>query len=198
MLWKNYDMQIYMATNLVNGTRYIGMTKHADVRKRVRAHKNNAAYEANKSPIARAVKQYGIDMFRFTTLKTVTSHEEMCDEERRLIAVLKPEYNVAKGGEGVVPTDGFRHKLRLRALSDVGKRQFRAVQLSAHAAVRKRVVCLDDSMTFESVKDAADHYAVHACAISQMCRGIPYKPKGKTPYLPKSVGGFRFSFAEEA
>ncbi len=47
-----------------------------------------------------------------------------------------------------------------------------------------RVICLDDGLIFEMMKDAAIYYGVHAANISKCCRGIY-----------KTTGGLRFAYA---
>lgn len=98
---------VYMATNAVNGKRYIGMTRQA-LSRRSGQHIAVALRGKDGSPaFHRAIRRHGADAFEFTTLGEFATYAEAAKEEVRLIAELKPEYNSGPGGESV-PNIGFR------------------------------------------------------------------------------------------
>ena len=198
---------IYIATNLINGKRYIGVTA-ATMRKRRYYHvwdaMNGRGYCRK---LAAAIRKYGPDMFRFAVLKRVAGYKAALSEEARLIAVLRPEYNITAGGHGLI---GFKHseetKRRLskarrgRPLSDAQRRTLRELGLAnrdkwatfASLGPRARarsVICIDHQRTFESAAAAARHYGVSASAITELCRGQRFR---------ETVGGLKFAYGGEA
>ncbi len=91
---------VYMTTNTVNGKRYIGMTGVA-LRKRQSVHFANVKSGKMYCRLFhRAIKKYGRDAFKWEILCRVATRQEAWAEEIRLIAELKPEYNLTNGGEG--------------------------------------------------------------------------------------------------
>ncbi len=81
-------MIIYKTTNLVNGKSYIGKT--------VREWNG---YLGSGKIILRAIEKYGREYFKREILERC-SREELSEREIYWIAKLKPDYNIAKGGEG--------------------------------------------------------------------------------------------------
>ncbi len=99
---------VYMATNIANGKRYIGITR-LGLLKRSRTHFNNAKADADRHRPSRfyhAIRKYGAQAFRFEELVSCDTYEEARRQERLKIASLRPEYNLTFGGEGVL---GHRH-----------------------------------------------------------------------------------------
>lgn len=89
---------IYQAINLVNGKKYIGVTRY-NLPKREGEHRR-CANNGHGTLFARALRKYG-DLVRFTSLKVCQNRDEAYAEERRLIRLLTPEYNSCAGGEGI-------------------------------------------------------------------------------------------------
>ena len=91
---------VYMATNRVNGKRYIGVTsKGLSLRRRQHEQAPN-----NKRITCRyfhaAMKKHGAESFDWTVLVRCSTFEEGLQTEVRLIAEMKPEYNLTAGGQG--------------------------------------------------------------------------------------------------
>ena len=108
---------VYMATNQVNGKRYIGLTRrHLSTRRR--QHAAQAAHKPGGMPFCHAIRKYGIDAFEFVVLTTCETYRNACREEQRQIAERKPEYNVSKGGEGPIGVRrDAKHSERMRAMN---------------------------------------------------------------------------------
>lgn len=90
---------IYLATNLIDGSRYLGRTG-MPLRQRMYGHVHAAKTGRSVVPFHRALRTIGIGMFRITVLCQCTDTDEAIRTERRLIASLCPEYNCKNGGSG--------------------------------------------------------------------------------------------------
>ena len=92
-------MYLYQITNLINGKIYIGQTNN--IQKRWSNHKcGNAPHQV----IARAIKKYGVENFKFEILYRNISIEEIDNLEINTIkeknSLVPNGYNVSKGGGG--------------------------------------------------------------------------------------------------
>lgn len=92
-------MYIYQITNLINGKIYIGKTNN--IQKRWSNHK------CNNDPnmvIARAIRKYGVDNFKFEVLYKDIPIEQIDELEIKIIKEKNSQvpngYNVALGGQG--------------------------------------------------------------------------------------------------
>jgi len=96
---------IYKITNQINGKSYIGFTS-VSKEERWKKHQSDA-YRGSDFFFHRALRKYGILSFRMETLEE--GWDPKIGKEIRepyWISVLKPEYNMTKGGEG---TFGHTH-----------------------------------------------------------------------------------------
>jgi group I intron endonuclease len=82
---------IYLTTNKINGKRYIGQHKSKDW---------DYKYFGSGKLLNRAIQKYGIENFTCFPLAWAWNREELNKLEIEYIAHCKPEYNLAKGGEG--------------------------------------------------------------------------------------------------
>jgi hypothetical protein len=90
---------IYQATNLVDGCRYIGRSDYA-LEERLAGYRDQI--KIRNRPLSKfetALRDFGIDQFRFVILKE-TAWQEVVAEETRMILALKPEYNARPGHVG--------------------------------------------------------------------------------------------------
>lgn len=161
---------IYLATNLINGKRYVGITA-----KRISYRAADHWYAANKlnskALMHRAMRKYGREMFHFVKLTECEKYTDGIKEEVRLISILKPEYNLTAGGEGMV---GYKHTPEvLKHLSESKKGKpvpwFSGAYKKAQLLQRRRIICLNDHNEFQSMKDAALHYNVERGNIWGVC-----------------------------
>lgn len=206
---------VYMATNLINGKRYIGVTSQRLCQRKAKHIGNARRGIERKMPIVRAIRKYGEDMLRFVVLKTCADYDEAKREEIRLIAALKPKYNRAPGGAGYVgyrPTPEAIEKIRKantgrpgfwtgkklpahvveqqrqRNLQPEAKLRWEEFRAMGPRASARAVICLDDGKVFDSVSAAARAYGTDSSALSELCRGI----RGR-----RTLTGRRFKFHEE-
>lgn len=177
---KNRPAIVYMATNLVNGKRYVGVTS-LTLQIRINGHwaardKTNSGYL-----LSRAMKKYGRDQVRFSVLKKCATFTAALDEEIRIISLLKPEYNLTAGGDGRLGIPMPEHQKKI--LSDWMKKNGQKVWAASSAAKSIPVIRLKDGMVFDSIKAAAQaHHLVLGAVASHL--------KGKT----KTAGGHLFSY----
>lgn len=98
---------VYMATNTVNGKRYIGITRRT-LEVRARDHFKTARRRVEAaSPFHRAIRRYGEEAFKFSVLLQCETYRDAGIHEMLLIAELAPEYNASNGGESIAYI-GFR------------------------------------------------------------------------------------------
>lgn len=183
---------VYLATNSVNGKRYIGVTTRQDIRRRKSEHACAARRGDHDGAFYRAIRKYGIDAFRWRVLASCSSATEALAEEVRLVSELNPEYNSTKGGEYPPPPTeetianlrrvhagnnyrlGKRHsETTKQRLSEAATVQFQKgdrgwTVLGPQAASRK-VVCLNDGRVFESASAAARHYGLVKSSVIAVC-----------------------------
>lgn len=98
------NVLVYIAVNLKNGKRYIGITR-GSLEERTRRHFCDAR-RGVKTKFARAIRKYGESIFVFSALEFCPSYESAQKKEIELIAWMKPEYNSTAGGGGAV---GYKH-----------------------------------------------------------------------------------------
>jgi group I intron endonuclease len=91
---------VYIATNRENGKRYIGVTQRGFAKRRSEHEKAPRAARITCRAFHRAMAKYGPDAFEWGVLASFDAFEEALSEEIRLIAELKPEYNLTTGGQG--------------------------------------------------------------------------------------------------
>jgi group I intron endonuclease len=115
-------MMAYLITNLVNGKRYIGITKMIEHRWMI--HKKTAK-KSPKWAIHLAMAKYGIDNFEFSEVACAKSWNDLCELEKELIqqyGTYAPRgYNMTKGGAGAL---GYKHtpdKLKIMSVNRRGK-----------------------------------------------------------------------------
>lgn len=107
---------VYIAVNKFNGHRYVGLTR-LTLEKRRQRHISHAAHGRDQH-FYRAIRKYGADAFEFSEIARCPTYKEACQEERRQIASINPEYNKTAGGEGII---GHRHNAETRKKMSVAK-----------------------------------------------------------------------------
>lgn len=85
---------IYIITNLITGKRYIGQS--IDIQRRFHDHRC-ISHESNRH-LKYALAKYGKENFKYEVLEEC-DESELNEKERYYIEKLKPEYNVANGGQ---------------------------------------------------------------------------------------------------
>lgn len=112
---------VYLATNKVNGKRYVGVTRKS-VRGRFTAH----VYHARKKPrtyFHHAIAKYGPEAFTVEAVASCLHPETVSEVERTVIQQLKPEYNQTNGGEFTVGKRVPREVVEKIRAGNVGKKR---------------------------------------------------------------------------
>lgn len=183
--------QVYVATNKINGKRYIGIT-HRKLWRRQYEHVRDALL-GGRTVFSRAIRKYGADGFEWQIVAQFPTGREALEEEKRLIRTTRPEYNATLGGEAYRPrvlsaevreriaavhrgntyrlgkthTQTTRERLREVGLRDRSKWLERSHL--GPATLAKPVVCLDDGRRYDSAAAAARAYGVATNCVSEVC-----------------------------
>lgn len=93
---------IYTVTNMLNKHSYVGFTSRMCPEKRWMEHQR-LAHNGSKFHFHCAIRKYGVDNFKWNVLEEGTDPKIGKEfREPHWISVLKPEYNMTMGGEGVL------------------------------------------------------------------------------------------------
>lgn len=118
-------MIIYCATNKTNGMRYVGKTA-CGLQKRKRNHESDARKDS-RLYFHRAIKKYGADGFTWDVIYRSDNETELNRMEKNFIRMFKSTerdkgYNLTHGGEGCIPNEETRAKLRGKHTEEHKKR----------------------------------------------------------------------------
>lgn len=135
---------VYRATNRITGDFYIGVTSRPLKARRYQHVSGAKGFRSSARKLAAAIREFGEAAFVWEVVAKCETGWEANLEEVRLIADLKPAYNIAPGGIGGRPEC---------------------------STVRKPVLCLETGDWFPSVNEAADANGTAAGEISLVCGG---------------------------
>lgn len=181
---KNYI--VYCAVNLINGHRYVGMTSRG-LGARAYSHKQNAL-RGIKSIFADAMREFGVDMFKFSTVAHFKNKTDADMLETHLINSWKTEYNFVKSKLNYVPRPKTSAQIA-KAIED-SRRQDSIIRWNVYRAMgpkasSKRVRCLNDGREFESASAAARYYDVPKSAVIELCLKKSFR---------HTIGGRKFEY----
>jgi group I intron endonuclease len=130
-------MYIYKIINNINNKIYIGKTIN-DIKKRFACHKSNA--NSNKNTIlCKAFRKYGSENFSIIIIEeNIISESVLNEKEIYWINLLKPEYNMTSGGEGVSghsPSKETRLKI---SLSNKNKNIKRTIEQRTNISIKNK------------------------------------------------------------
>mgnify|MGYP000039888050 CR=1 FL=1 len=127
---------VYQVRNLVNGKRYIGVTKRG-LHNRMRAHLSQAR-TGRGNLLHRAIRKYGRENFVFEVLHDFVDDYDLARVyEFEMICKHRPEYNLSAGGEGGTPAPSTIAKIRAAHLGKKRSPRARA-NMSEGQRVRAR------------------------------------------------------------
>jgi group I intron endonuclease len=186
--------EVYIATNLVNGKIYVGVTTAGRLGRRIWEHGRDAKANISNSKFHNALRKHGIKNFFFEVVERHPNMTAGFVAEMRLIAELSPAYNTRKGGEGgnygdltaegrerqkaacrgnkwrlgKTHTPEVREKLRQAAISNpVALTKFGHL---GPKAASKMVVCLNDGSVYESASSAARTHGLAKSTVTHLCK----------------------------
>lgn len=132
---------VYIVVNILNGDRYIGVTNKT-LNKRRNSHYQQAFGEKRNVHFHNALRKYGKEYFLWDVLAEYKTWEDALNGEIYFIDKLNPEYNMTKGGEGVIGIIPYN---------------------------RKKVMCLEDGIIHESGESASKYYGVSRSEVTESC-----------------------------
>jgi group I intron endonuclease len=110
-------MLVYLATNLVNGKKYIGYTTKT-LKKRINVHIYKSKCKSNKHYFylfKEALRKHGAENFKWEILEECSTKEECCKKEIFYISkhnTISPNgYNLTEGGNGGLQSEETRLKI---------------------------------------------------------------------------------------
>jgi group I intron endonuclease len=158
---------VYMATNEVNGKRYIGVTARFERRKQEHNWASTAGFTRLFN---RAIRKYGFDSFEFTILKEFDVYEDGIAAERDFIAILKPEYNLTAGGESTL---GYKH-----TPDQLAKRSLRPCPLKGKPRSPETIAKMSASLKGKKLHLTDEARAIRVAQAALM-RAKPKRPHSK-------------------
>jgi group I intron endonuclease len=109
---------VYLATNRVNGKRYVGATSKGLSARRRQHEKALNAKRTTCRYFHAAIRKYGPESFDWIVLAECTGFDDALRQEVRLISEIRPEYNLTRGGQGVsgrkMTPEQLEHHSRIR------------------------------------------------------------------------------------
>lgn len=141
-------MIIYKAT-FPNNKCYIGCTKDS-LDKRKRNHKHFALKRNSQTPFARSIRKYGWENIIWEVIYETKYHDDLLEKEKYFIELLKPQYNLTKGGEGTLGLEPWNKGKQFSEKSKLKMRQ-------SHASEGKSIVIINENTKkisyFSSIAD---------------------------------------------
>lgn len=190
---------IYMATNKINGKRYIGVSTMQTMRIRMTQHKSDAIGRHRISRFHDAIRKYGFENFEWAEIFQCEDARQALSMEIHLIASERPEYNISAGGEGrrAPLSDTAKRKLRGnnnatgnrsskdRVITLEFRKKLSESLKNSKLLKRCPVICLDTGIIYKSLAEAGEKIGIDWTAIQKVCSGKNYN---------KTARGLRFAF----
>lgn len=129
---------VYLATNRLNGKRYVGVTCKLLCQRKAQ-HFHGARYGKGHCKLFHAaIRKHGEDAFEWTVIFSSDSYDLALQEEVRLIAELRPEYNLTAGGEGTKGVKKSAESIEKQRASRAGWRPTEEMRQRQSAAMKGR------------------------------------------------------------
>lgn len=125
-------MLVYLATNTLNGKRYVGVTRRT-LAARMSEHKSRASY-GSRTAFAGAIRKHGWQAFKWETLEVCDNMEALKDAEARYIATLETR---VEGGKGYNRTDGRDGSVRVEVSQATRQKLSAAAKGRAQSALSR-------------------------------------------------------------
>lgn len=166
---------VYVIQNKTNHKIYVGKTGANPHIKRWKQHlkisRNPSQYEA--MPIHYAIAKYGEDNFDFSIIEEFEDFDECSDAEMFWIEYLRSRddqcgYNLTLGGEGNIPTETTRKKMRQSAI----KNRYKQTSLTVEIVNEIKELLLVREFTQKSI---AQKFGVRPQTIGLIAKGKIFK-----------------------
>lgn len=197
---------VYKITNKINGKSYIGKTEYS-VSKRWQEHiRDSTRNRCKDRPLYKAINFYGIENFTFEILEETNNTSEREIYWITFYSTYSNGYNATKGGDGKarinwlpilsyykenkdresISSIAVRFNIDVSSLcnkikSENLERPINIVRIKFYQNVNKKVICLNNLLEFNSVKEASEYLVnklgkhcipkFYASHISACCRG---------------------------
>ena len=193
---------IYLIIDGTNDKEYVGQTTRT-VEERFQEHK-----WCQTSNIGRAIRKRGLENFTTAILKMCDSQEELNYWEKHLIASRGTRYpngyNNSDGGEGgwertpesiaKMSRSGMRHRNEskartaqtLKGKTGTPHTEEEKAVLSAKCPNKRKVICVETNVIYDSVSEAARHNNLSLQSIYRVCQN-----------KRKRTGGFHWKFVDD-
>ena len=178
---KTKSFIVYTAVNTVNDHRYIGVTSCGLPLRRRKHFQDARAKRRGCRVFNAAIRKYGESAFEWSILANEATFDLALKREIELIAKMRPEYNMTRGGQGMVGlarTPEWLAKVSAALKGRPPSPQCRAAMTWDHKL--KSVICLNDGKFFRSVKDACAHYGIHKNNLWGMLAGNHARCAGRS------------------
>ena len=194
-------MIVYKIINKINNKIYIGQTIKP-LKYRWSCHVSKSKYL--KTPLANAIKKYGLDNFEIKPIIKANSLDELNYREEFCIKLYKATdrtigYNIKGGGQSHTIPKRIRQKISntLSGRKQPPRTPQHCLNLSKAKrgqkpsentlnAMRKSIICIETGEIFKSIADASRKFKK---GTSNICKNL----KGKAPHC----GGYHFKYMEE-
>lgn len=143
---------IYLATNTVNGKRYVGLTR-GTLSNRWAQHVSIARRKP-RSYLHRAIAKYGADVFDIRPIASALRPQYLAPLEVALIADIRPEYNQTHGGEVTFGRKYNDEALQRIKDKNTGKKRT-PEQCAANAAQKRRYLLVHPEALAASIAQMA-------------------------------------------
>jgi len=152
---------VYKATNIINGSNYIGITKNS-LKLRKQGHEYSSR-RGSKTYFHSAIRKYGTENFEWTILENCNSIAQMRLKETFYIGFYRAKqvmekitnYNLTQGGQGAYGlSQEIREKLSEASLGRVFSEESKR-KISLNSNMSKNVICSITGRRWNSCADAS-------------------------------------------
>lgn len=176
---------VYKIYNIKNGKFYIGSSRN--IYNRLREHIGTLRKNKHDNPYLQcAYNKYGEDCFRYTIIEFIEDVNQQYIREQYWLDKLSATengYNINKSA--VMPPDsrgcnnpmyGKHHSLESRRKMSEKRKK---VQCNGDNPRAKAVICLNDNIIHDTIKQCAEYYNICRDSVMKNCRGMYVNPKYK-------------------